>query len=287
MKITRMETRWHCTLELFLRRPFGKAGSLPKECIPRRRRTFFQSSVLAPVWLTVLCASPSFEMRAWAQSPYLYVVSPGIYENSEADSWNVGPFGRRFQQVYDATDFQEISNGGWISEMQFRLDSPDANGGMGMTWSNVQINLSTTTVTPFGPNQIKNTFSLNVGSDDTVVLGPRPLSVSAPESVGEPQPFYIQVSFDRPFFYSPANGNLLLDVRTVGGSTGVNKFYDASQRTDDSIACVAWAQGSDFGFSEPALVTRFFVTRVPEPSTWTLLLIGASGLVYWHRRKGR
>lgn len=220
-----------------------------------------------------------------ARAQGLYLVSPGIYENSEADSWNVGPFGRRFQQVYDATDFQGISNGGWIRWMQLRLDSPNAIGGMVITWFNIQINLSTTTKTPFGPNMLNNTFSDNVGSDDTVVLGPRALSVSAHYTIGEPQPFDIQVSFDRPFFYNPANGNLLLDVRTVGGSTGVNKFYDASARTDDTIACVAGTQGSDFGFSEPALITAFFVTPVREPSTWVLLLVGTSALLYWRKWK--
>lgn len=222
-----------------------------------------------------------------AEGQGFYLVSSEFFENIEGDSWNVGPFGGRFQQVYEASDFQSISNGGWIRWMQFRLDSPSALGGISITWSNVQINLSTTSKTPFGPNMLHNTFSDNIGSDDTVVFGPKSLRLSAVQATGEPQPFFLQVSFDQPFLYNPADGNLLLDVRTVGGSTGGNNFYDASAFTDDSIACVANAQGSDFGFSEPALITAFFVTPIPEPSTWVLLLIGGSGLAYWHKRKGR
>jgi hypothetical protein len=99
--------------------------------------------------------------------------------------------------------------------------------------------------------------------------------------------------FSQPFYYDPAAGNLLMDVRMFMGAT-VNPFEPtptlASVTRVGDGASFAWARDlnnptADF-VGTSALFTYFAITPVPEPGVTVLLLaaIALAAFVHWRRR---
>jgi hypothetical protein len=161
----------------------------------------------------------------------------------------------RYQQVISASEFS--GGAGWIKQILLRPDA--VNGGaFSETLSSIQINLSTTSKKP---SSLSQTFSQNVGNDDTVVYsGSLPLSSAFSGPAGGPMNFDVVITLQTPFYYDSTAGNLLLDVRNYGG--GRTTQFDA-QDAPDSTARV-WsldlnsttAAGSD-PFPSAGLVVRF------------------------------
>lgn len=115
----------------------------------------------------------------------------------------------RYQQVYSAVVFSKVPPECiYISTMKFYQGFTQSGSAL-LTITNMQINLSTT---QRGPDDLSTNFAENVGPDDTVVFGPARQDFHT----GDGDDFLIQ--FDRPFRYSPAAGNLLLDVRIFNGA---------------------------------------------------------------------
>src|SRR5437773_216873 len=143
------------------------------------------------------------------------VVAPTGLANTEGNSFGYLPFdfpssGRRFQQVFDASQFSAIAGGGgYITALGYRLDSR-CQGAEGQTIPSFQIDLSTTSK---GPDSLSPVFAENVGPDDMVVRGPSQVFLLGGCASGMPQSFTAFVSLDHPFFYNPRTGNLLLDIR--------------------------------------------------------------------------
>jgi hypothetical protein len=83
------------------------------------------------------------------------------------------------------------------------------------------VNLSTTLK---GADSLSAVFAENIGGDETVVFGPRnyipPGSARPMGSCPNPEPFGTgqEMDLDSPFFYDPARGNLLMDLRHLGNS---------------------------------------------------------------------
>jgi hypothetical protein len=125
------------------------------------------------------------------------------------------------------------------------------------------------------------TFDSNVGLDNTVVYGRGALALSSSfiGPAGGPKTFDILITLTTPFFYNPANGNLLLDIKNFGG--GTTTFFDAqSNNTDAVFRLYSNSPGPNnvnaptaTGFDTIGLVTEF-VTVVPEPASWALILLG-------------
>ena len=176
----------------------------------------------------------------------VFVVVPNDLMNTEGNGGSTFPFfieyfGRlssmRYQQVYDASQFSSVgTNGGYITDLIFRADGGSKRTGNIIT--NVQINLSTTSKSPDG---LSSVFSDNVGDDETIVYGPKALTFAGGGG-GRQEPLDMFMSLDKPFYYNPSAGNLLLDVRNNTGGMfdpfSQDHSLDASGILGDSISLV-------------------------------------------------
>ena len=219
------------------------------------------------------------------------VIVPNSWAMTEAPGnnsypFNITPFGlssQRYQQVYAASQF---GGGGLITQIIFR---PDATFGSAFTSTlpDIQIDLSTTQA---GDDGLSTTYADNVGADDTVVFdrGSLTLSSAFTGPPDGPKDFDIVITLTHPFFYDPANGNLLLDVRNFGG--GTTTFFDAVATFADGTSRLfnSNVNGTTGTTDTSGLVTGF--TIVPEPSSVAMLFAGAGALLAsfvgrrWRRR---
>ena len=223
---------------------------------------------------------------ALAHGSTINVVAPNNLTGTEGNSDNSYPFSvaetMRYQQVYAASQFGAIAaGGGMITEIAFR---PDAVYGYAFTHTiaNIRIDLSTTTA---GPGGLSLTFADNVGANDTTVFnGSLTLNSSFTGPPGGPKNFDILIPLATPFYYNPAAGNLLLDIRNFSsGNSGGNLIpqLDATSANPALMGRVwafdASATSAPFSFDEDTigLVTQFTATPVPEPATCGLLCVAA------------
>ena len=238
-----------------------------------RRRALFPVCLFVLVWA-------SAGMKTTAQT----VVVPRIMQGAEGNFYSCYPFdvgiynfkSMRYQQVYAAYEFMDVAGPVLITRIGFRPD-----GRYGWTFDevlpNLQINLSTTTA---GPDALSTTFAANIGADDTMVYsGPLHISSQFSGPSGGPMDFDIQITLTTPFLYDPSAGNLLLDIRNIGGGTLYTPF-DAHSGLGDSTSCVySWGTdsvqdpaGYDGGIVSFGLVTQFTFGTVIDTNTETMLV---------------
>jgi hypothetical protein len=209
----------------------------------------------------------------------LYTV-PRAGVGVEGNSFSFVPFGSnvtsaRFQQVFAASQFTIFDQGVSIEGILFRADSQYGSS-YATTLRDIQVNLSTTLRAPDGLSAI---FSENLGSDDSIVFDRGPVTVSSDCCGPPPQLFTMVMLFDRPFFFDPTAGNLLLDIRNFDGFSspiGLGAL-DAVLTPGDSISSI-WASDPTAStadqISSLGLVAGLAVTAVPELSSVALLLAG-------------
>jgi hypothetical protein len=172
----------------------------------------------------------------------VFIVVPNGLRFEDGNSSSFIPFliqqtglpSMRYQQVYDASAFSAITPpGAYLTRLFMRADAePGLPQGASGTSTNVQISFSTTSKAVDGLSSI---FAENVGLDETVAFGPAALTMS----------FY-EIAFDddfpltNAFWYNPAAGNLLLDVRIYGGEPFMpfEEGLDAQSTLGDSVSCV-------------------------------------------------
>ena len=202
------------------------------------------------------------------------VVVPNDLKSTEGNSvWNI-PFdgflgSMRYQQVFAASQFSTISNGGGlIRAIEFRIDGHCRFGG-GQTVPSLQINLSTTSR---GSDSLNPVFAKNVGLNDAIVRGPSSLTMGGACFPGKmPQFFDLVIKFDSPFFYNSTVGNLLLDIRNYSGPNddGSQLALDAHDLIGDSISSIfAFEVNATSAFETRSVgfVTRFEIIPVPNLS---------------------
>lgn len=207
-----------------------------------------------------------------------------------------GPDSVRFQQVYDAAGFRVFGDSGpfLIRRIIFRSDDDGPGRGFFSRLPGFQINLSTTTRPLDG---LSANFAENVGLDDLAVIPFGPFQGGADYVSGNhPQNFSMFITFATPFYYDPSQGNLLLDIRNFGGGSttwGSPPFFgpayvDAANILGDRVSSVS-ANSIDAlsgTISSLGLVTQFWITPIPEPSTSILLAIALGTLVLrWKRAR--
>ena len=200
--------------------------------------------------------------------------------SNQSFPFNIGGGSQHYQQLYLGSVFG--SGPVTISTIKFRQAS-DTNGGspFSVRLSDISISLSTAT-TRVGA--IGTTFANNIGADTmSVFSGALDLSSSAPALRNDtPQPFDIVINFTTPFAYDPAQGDLLLDVVNRGGGNSTQFDFITGGSTVFSRAFTLPSQnaGTPTGFAQQGagLVTAFTtidaVGAVPEPATWTMLILG-------------
>lgn len=222
---------------------------------------------------------------ATAPLPATPVIVPASLAAVEGNSSNGYPFNiaafslpsQRYQQVYSyAAFFGPLT----ITDIVFR---PDAGFGSSFssTLASVRIDLSTTSATV---GALSATFASNVGANDTIVFnGALSSSSSFTGPSGGPKNFDILIHLTTPFFYNPANGNLLMDVRNFSG--GTTTFFDTdvavggpTSRAFTTSSGVNSAS-ADFLDDRQGLVTEFLSpTPAPTPEPASLALLFSSGL---------
>ncbi len=200
------------------------------------------------------------------------VTLPAANESTEGNNANIVPFGSaplRYQQVYDASEFPGPF---FIVDMGFRPDGSFGKAFGDETITNIEIRLSTTAS---AVDALSTTFADNIGSDETLVhSGPLTLS-----SADVPLIFDIVIPFSTPFFYDPAEGNLLLEVKNFSGNLTFDElgFWDASVDQNDAVSRLVSVQAdpNDITGSQDSLglVTQFGL--IPEPNSACLLVLGA------------
>jgi hypothetical protein len=209
----------------------------------------------------LLCASGVF-----AQGTF---VVPNALANVEGNSSSTALFGAttlRVVQVYSASEFGlPAGASGLVSSVAFRLD-----GGSGQTfsgfWPGAGIVLSTITRTP---DSLSTVYSENIGSDAVSVFN-NTFIIRATNTSVSPRLFEVVVPFSTPFWYDPSRGNLSMALVTSGGGASLN--LDGQDTFGDGVGR-AFENGTvdSFGF-----VTSFGMAVVPEPGTWSLLVLAAA-----------
>lgn len=225
------------------------------------------------------------------------LVVPNEWTAVQGDTGNLLPLFSaqpiRYQQVFDASQFSRLNpGGGLINRIAFRGHGPGVP--FTGTVAQLQVNLSTTQKSP---DSLSSTFADNVGPDDTQVFS-SPLQ-TAVTFTGDPKNFDVVVNFTTPFFYNPAKGNLLLDIRNSQGGVEVppsDQELDGTSASGDSVSRVynlgdvtAANAGQNGGVDEKdtyGLITQFnainAVSRKVHASAGTfdigLPLVGTPGI---------
>jgi hypothetical protein len=191
------------------------------------RSCFITGLLVALATLTAAFAADVGEKSTTGQRPVSREV-PLIVPNYLADqdffqaSHTLHDSGR-VQQVYNASEF-------WTGPILIRgfywRPSADTNYGFRFqtVLTNFQVNLSTTSAQA---DQLSSTFADNIGPDETVVFqGKTRIASRFKPGPGNTRQFDIFVRFKHPFFYDPAQGNLLVDIRNFqfSGAAYVSEF---------------------------------------------------------------
>ena len=201
----------------------------------------FRGKLLLMVATVLLLLSvPGRVMPGQPTYNVISIVAPNALANVDGNSYETYPFdgyiySMRYQQVFDASQFAAIADGGgYIQLIALRADGA-CRSGIGQSISNLQMSLSTTAR---GPDSLSPVFAENVGMDQTIVFGPGPSRLQAICTLEEPDPWSVIFPFASPFYYHPTNGNLLLDIRNFSGSSsdGFLLQLDGHDVADDSIS---------------------------------------------------
>ena len=201
----------------------------------------------------------------------IHIVSPNALADTDGDFGAETPRSSfRVQWLYPASDFDFIPDGGaFIIGHAIRADGSE-NMDLPNTFADSVFSLSTTSV-----NSLNENFSVNVGSDETVVFsGSTSISYPVSGPPRGPHPFGANIEYQTPFFYDPSLGNLLLEQTSTSGNDAEDARKD--WQTLDYDAFLAGEPGDLTG----TLVRRVIVTQftiIPEPAALILVLLCAGG----------
>lgn len=234
-------------------------------------------------------------------------VAPGSAASSPGNAQGVTPIrfygagGSRVQEVYSSSFFDGLGPQ-LISALQFRPfpgASPSGFFSDTVNISNIQVSLSTTAFLDESGTPLSAVFANNIGADNqTVYSGALTLQTAA---TGIPvRNFDYTISFQTPFLYNPALGNLLLDVlipttATVSGSGfGFLTFDNVNTLNDGIFSVIDINNGAALiGTTDTSgAITRFTstdvtVSAIPEPETYAMMLAGLGLLGFASRKKKR
>lgn len=196
---------------------------------------------------------------------------------------NCDPFGcaysGEYQQVYTSSQFSGPIT---ITNIEF-FNTRDNARASSMNSGSWAISLSTTSA---DWNTLSSTFSLNTGSNNTLVFDG---SLAQPWTFGDT----LTIGLSKPFTYNPSSGNLLMDVVATDVSGGVgqpvsiyfdaNGYNDANYNGNTIMGRVYLIGGVATVNSGYGLVTGFNAA-VPIPGAILLFAPGLVGLAAMRRR---
>jgi MYXO-CTERM domain-containing protein len=237
-----------------------------------------------------LCASSALA-QVLTTAPNVNASTNGGFGGAQPLTSTVGSgaLGSRSQQLYMASQFAGLSPmGNSITQIRFRpIEAPFAFAGNTITATNIIISLSTTQRRDAGDNQLSTTFDTNVGADAQVVYsGPLTLMTQATRLPDNTFAFDYIITLQSAFNYTPAQGNLLLDVLVPAGNTvrgnspfgGFARFDTTNPVAPDGTASV-FTNGPGITatglYTLGGAVTQFVSTPIPTPTAAALLTLGA------------
>lgn len=211
------------------------------------------------------------------------LVVPNGLDNVEGDTSAIGLFGgdqQRTQVIYGYQQFSLFpAEGAYITELQFRMEGTHLSGFS--AGADLEVHLSTT---QRGGESLSPVFAANVGADDQVVLPRTILQLHSDAVPGGPNSFSVVIPLPNKFYYSPANGSLLMDAFVYSAAAVPNLDWKLGS-SDGVSAAVGPVNGQLASVvSNSGLVTRFVFEPIPEPST-VLLIFPAALLILITRRK--
>ena len=212
-----------------------------------------------------------------AQAAEITIVSPGAYEDIEGPNSSAGDFpeAARDQGIAHRSEFDALPVGGaWLTEIRFRPDGLVPVGEVA-SFGRVQISLSVTQVDPL---DISSTFAANItGTPVEVYNAAWSSTVINPDPPGAAtRPFDFRFPLETPYFYNPAEGNLLFDNIFEMPGSGVNGLARIDNDQSNVFASEKqsiWSGslGVDSSVSFPATFTTINeYVFIPEPSTFAL-----------------
>jgi hypothetical protein len=215
----------------------------------------------------------------------LPAVAHGQVTVGEDGTANAFPFGGTFTNLHP-TVYQEIYNATAFSG-PINIASIDFFRELGVPLNTMTFTLSFSTTTlglnVDSPGNISSTnYNGNDGANNTL-FGTFSITGDAPD---------VLTFSGTPFLYTPATGNLLLDLRIVSFTgSGDSFFEDNGFSGNGEISRVTDFGTSNTGFGlvtefDPAAVSTPPST-VPEPSSIGLLATGLAGLTAFRRRQRR
>jgi len=235
-----------------------------------RVKAFLKSSPFEYL-LLILLALTCFTLPAYADS----VVVPSAFQATEASSGQFSTLGsaaRTLQFAYDSSQLGSLTAGSVITGLSFRLDGGMASN-PSLSYSSYDIRLSTSLN---NPGSLSSTFANNVGAD-VVLVRSGPLTFAAGSFPGgvTPNAFGPVIAFTTLYPYT--GGDLLLTIRHTGNGAA-SQFVDAVPNTSGLYqglgADTDTATTELAGFVTNAPIVQFTTAPVPEPATFSLLLVG-------------
>jgi hypothetical protein len=177
----------------------------------------------------------------------------------------------RYQQVYDARGFTPggVAPGGeFLTYIAFRADTPQGQSYI-TRFTNLQVYVSTTARSE---GSLSPVFAENVGSDNILAFSGA-VGVDHGQVSPGPQNWDFVIRLNTPFYYDPAQGNLLLDILVTPSDSS---RLDAYNLVGDGTARVVGDANNLSGTADTlGLVTRLQFVSVPEPKALALLLAAA------------
>jgi hypothetical protein len=211
-----------------------------------------------------------------AQAAEITIVSPGAYEDIEGPDRSAGNFpeAARDQDIAHRSEFDALPVGGsWLTEIRRRPDGAVPVGAVS-SFGRVQFSLSVTQVDPL---DISSTFADNItGTPVEVYNAAWSSTVINPNPPGaQTRPFDFRFPLETPYFYNPAEGNLLIDWIWEMPGSGVNGLarfdLDASNAFPEKRNIWSGPLGVDSPVSTDDRFTAIIeYVFVPEPSSLTL-----------------
>jgi hypothetical protein len=219
-----------------------------------------------------------------SQAAEISVVSPHQYADSEGpDRTGIFPAASRAQSITHRSEFEALPVGGaWLTEYRFRPDGAVPVGAVA-SFGRVQISLSVTQVDPL---DISFTFADNITGTPVVVYNAAWSStVINPDPPGaETRPFDFRFLLETPYFYNPAEGNLLFDNIFEMPSSGVSGLagfdLDSSNVFSEKRNIFSGPLGVDSPVSTDGRFTSINeYVFIPEPSALALTALAFLAVV--------
>jgi hypothetical protein len=220
-----------------------------------------------------------------AQAQPVRTVFPTNFENQGGNSGDPVFAGtvQAYQELFRASSLSSI----WQSPVEitaigFRVENGDTRA-FDAVYPQIEIHLSTSSR---APEQMSQSYFSNRGVDEKVVYRQNNVRILA--TGNQPlNPFEVRFEFDAPFLYDPQLGHLFMYI-THGqpGGNGVDLPLDGHMfgGLNSTTPFASFGSGTFGAPTGYGAIPQFTWASVPEPTTVTLLGLGA-GLIFGSLRR--